>query len=367
MNNNLIIRILDIAKEGIVQFYDITTGLFNFIMTDDKIKNEDNALLLIHSLISLLGISYHKDLINIDFQKSLDSIFRLIISKDSDIREYSLLLWLLAKENDGRAEQVFKRIDRLSDRQICRVSTMELAWLLTALSFIVRINDSVDIKRRLFHVVEHLNRRFIKKTGIFLHRDKKEAKWDIRYNIANFADQIYSIYALSIYTYITKDARYLEVANNCARKICFLQGEKGQWWWHYNALTGKVMQKYPVFSVHQDSMAPFALMALSQVSEVDYNYNIFLGLRWIFKENELGYNMINENRNFIRRGVERNYLFAKIAKLMTITENYHLTHGIPEKYDQPKYLRVINWGCSYHLGWILNAYNKENKYMWSKI
>lgn len=365
--NNLITKLLNMARNGIIQHYDATTNLFGFIVTDNIIKREKKRLLLVHSLISLLGISNHKDSIGIDYRKSVNKIFNIIENKENGIWEYSLLLWLLAKENDLRAEKIFKYIIKIPEKIICHTETMGLAWMLTALTFEFRRNNNLFVESKLIDVAQLLNKRFIKKTRFFLHRDKKNARWDIRYNIANFADQAYSIYALSMYTHFTKDERYLETLNLCGRKISSFQGKKGQWWWHYNALTGSIIQKYPVFSVHQDSIAPFALMALSDVSNVSYNSNISLGLRWISKENELEFDMINEDRNFVRRGIGRNWILSKIQKLTTVASNFNLTHGMAEKYDQPKYLKVINWEHSYHLGWILYAYNEENKYMWSKL
>ena len=34
----------------------------------------------------------------------------------------------------------------------------------------------------------------------------------------------------------------------------------GQWWWHYDVRDGSVVERYPVYSVHQHAMAPMALL-----------------------------------------------------------------------------------------------------------
>jgi len=365
---DLICELINIARNGIIQHYSSATNLFDFIVTDNTIKNEKPVLLFTHSLISLLGISNYKDSIGIDYRKSMDKIYKLIISNVSGIREYSLLLWLLAKENDPRSEKVFKYInDKLPDRVISQSGTMELAWMLAGLSFEFRRNNDHRVQTKLISTAKLLNERFIKKNGLFLHRDKKSARWDVRYNIGNFADQIYSIYAISLFTQATKDDEFLETAKKCSNKICSLQGEMGQWWWHYNAFTGKVVGKFPVFSVHQDSMAPFALMALGKLSETNYMSNIQCGLDWIRGNNELSVSMINEDKSFIKRGIKRKGIFSKIQNVATIVSKFSMANCISAKYDQPKFLEAMNWEHSYHLGWILYAFNEKNKHMWSRF
>ena len=46
--------------------------------------------------------------------------------------------------------------------------------------------------------------------------------------------------------------------------VAAAQGPAGQWWWHYDARTGAVVEGYPVYSVHQHAMAPMALLDLAE-------------------------------------------------------------------------------------------------------
>lgn len=366
-NNKIIIELIGNSRKGISQYYDSKTCLFNKLITDREFKKEKKSLLLVHSLISLIGISNHKKFVDIDYEKSVDMLYKMIILQDTHIREVSLLLWLLAKENDSRAEKIYKLVDKFPEKIFYYADTMELAWLLTALIFEFRRNNSNCVKLKLNYVLQLLVNRFNERTGLFFHRDRKKAYWDFRYNISNFADEIYSIYALSEYSQITAEERYLEIADICVSKITSLQGQNGQWWWHYNALTGEVVQKYPVFSVHQDSMAPFALMSLSKMTRKNYNSYISLGLHWLVGHNELGINMINKTRNFIRRGIKRAMPFSKLQNVVTVAYSYNLIKKMPEKYDNPRYLRLMDWEYSYHLGWVLYAYNEKNKNLWNQF
>ncbi len=365
--NNLIARLLNIARNGMVQYYNPATNLFDFIVTDDSIKKEKRQLLLTHSLISLLGVSWHKGAASLNYKASLDVLNEKLINEKKIGREHFLLLWLLAKENDSRAETVFSLVKNIDHDQIHAVETMEVAWLLIALLFEAKRRGDKDVVSEVDSIANFLKKRFLTKTGFFLHTPQPSGNYSLRYNIANFADQIYSIYAFAMYALIMNDVKFLEIANQCAKTICAVQGELGQWWWHYNALTGEVIQKYPVFSVHQDSMAPFALMALTEVSKHDYMPNVIKGLQWVFGKNELNAVMINRQRCFVRRGIERKWPLSKIQNVVTIATNSGLMCGIDKKYDQPEYLKIMDWEYSYHLGWILYAYNEKNKHLWHKI
>ena len=73
----------------------------------------------------------------------------------------------------------------------------------------------------------------------------------LRGHVGSFADQIYPIQALVRYAARTGDPSALRAAETTARRIVDLQGPGGQWWWHYDARTGHVVERYPVYSVHR--------------------------------------------------------------------------------------------------------------------
>ena len=67
----------------------------------------------------------------------------------------------------------------------------------------------------------------------------------------------------------------------------------GQWWWHYDSLTGNVFQRYPVYAVHQHGMAPMALFALADAARLDFSQSICNGLAWIYGgNNELAVDLL---------------------------------------------------------------------------
>jgi hypothetical protein len=125
-------------------------------------------------------------------------------------------------------------------------------------------------------------------TGTFGHIDRKGSLAGVlRGRIGSFADQVYPVYALARFAQAYGSKEALTMASACAQGICRVQGPQGQWWWHYDSTTGKVAGKYPVYSVHQDGMAPMALVALSKVTGCNFAGPIDKGLQWITGSNEL--------------------------------------------------------------------------------
>jgi hypothetical protein len=77
---------------------------------------------------------------------------------------------------------------------------------------------------------------------------------------------VYPIQALAGLHASADDPASLAAAQACADRICALQGPAGEYWWHYDARTGGLVEEYPVYSVHQYAMAPMALLDLAESS-----------------------------------------------------------------------------------------------------
>ncbi len=82
--------------------------------------------------------------------------------------------------------------------------------------------------------------------------------------MGSFADQIYPVQALARARDAHGAADPLAAANRTADRLCAAAGPAGQWWWHYDARNGAVVERYPVYSVHQHAMAPMALLDLAR-------------------------------------------------------------------------------------------------------
>ncbi len=346
-------RLLGVAKRGIKDHYDEKTALFNRIRTGEGFSRESSKLLLLHSLISLIGIGRHNAPAGIDFKRSLDRVVECSKAGSWEIRVGALLIWLLAQQKDPRTLDTAALIRK---SRVRRAGTMETAWLVTGLSLAYDFTGRAAAGRALRFALDVLYTRFVNESGLFLHRHRDAASWDYRYHIGNFADQIYAVYALTHAAGVLKEEKSLRMAERCAQKLITLQGNMGQWWWHYNAPRGTVLQKYPVYSVHQDAMAPFALEALSRATGSDYTVAAQKGMEWIAGNNELREQMVAPSGNFVKRGIERIKPMKYLCRLFVLPTYFNSDAAPPGSFDHPSLLRVMDWEYSYHLGWLLYAH-----------
>jgi len=349
--------LITLGVAGLRSMFDEERQLFNF-----KVRKSDTGVVreghsLRYTIISLLGLhrlSEHTGLQPVDIK----SVTRRLVDNASDVQsigDLGLLLWLCAVTDKEEFARLYTQADithaweRYEDGKTGL--TTELSWLLTGLSYYAKnTNGSVlpgmeETIMRLFDIISgNYGGR-----GIFGHRRSEGAISNFRSRIGCFADQVYPIYAFSIFGSTFANSNALEIARSTADRICELQGPLGQWWWHYNASTGKVAGRYPVYSVHQDGMAPMALFAAGLATGRDYNAAIYKGLSWIMGNNELNTDMVDTEHNVIWRNIHRTRI-AKYAELACASFT-----GMTKK-EQPKDLRVLYECWSYHLGWLLYAF-----------
>jgi len=138
------------------------------------------------------------------------------------------------------------------------LTTMEAAWLTSGLLHQRQQEKSAQLDELIEAAIACLISRFSATGDLFFHADGQAAlKKRLRRNVPNFADQIYSVQALS-FAALTDQTdqrdKALDLATRVATRLTQLQGELGQWWWHYDARTGQTAKTYPVYSVHQHAM-----------------------------------------------------------------------------------------------------------------
>jgi hypothetical protein len=230
-------------------------------------------------------------------------------------------------------------------------STMELAWFLTGLSeaSATEFNSPkvLELTRQSYEMV--LENRG--ESGIFAHLGRGYSPVNIaRKVIGSFADQVYPTYAFARYSQAFGDKRAAQLALETASAICNLQGPLGQWWWHYSAKTGVVGQHYPVFSVHQDAMAPMALLAVSKLTGTNFTHQINKGLEWIYGNNELNTSLVDRERGIIWRNIYGNRYKCYFNEVLGLTR-----HGYRVRQNS-RDLAITFEDRPYHCGWVLFAF-----------
>jgi len=348
-------NLVELSQKGLESMLDHATKRFcnRMILKNGCVVRDGDSYR--YTLISLLGLQKLRQARGID-KFNIDALLSSQIKSVGDLSsagDAGLILWLTSLAHPRRLAEVFEilspetLLSRFSDARSRK--TTELSWLLTGLSYakLASTNYPLFIDELARNTFQYICENYAE-SGIFRHEGKNTLTGKIRGHIGVFADQVYPIYALSIYSTAFGNSDAAKMAKACADRICELQGEKGQWWWYYNADNGKVAGHYPVYSVHQDGMAPMALYAVQQIIRSDYSRNIEKGLTWIYGNNELKFNMIDRKHNMIWRCIW-------MGKRRRDVDLLRATLGHKPSADHDK-LRVLFECRSYHLGWLLYAF-----------
>jgi hypothetical protein len=175
-----------------------------------------------------------------------------------------------------------------------------------------------------------------------------------RKRIVSFGACVYFLKALHEYAQATGDARASALFRNGVERLLAIQGPRGEWPWMIDVPTGNQLDVYPVFAVHQDSMAMlFLLPALD--AGLPVRDAIRTSLAWVDGANELGEPLWQDDPPLLWRSIRRaEALRPQRRYLRSIARA--VAHR-PGSYGSAP--AVVNRECrSYHPGWIL--------YVWSR-
>jgi hypothetical protein len=285
------------------------------------------------------------------------------IGQSQDAGEVALVLWAAAAIGHPNLSSAAERLAAMfSGGNV--FPTVELAWALTALSAAGPDSGREGIRGRI--AVELLS-RFREESGLFACSSiaARQARAHFLGHVACFADQVYPIQALSEYHRTTGWNEALEAASRCARKICELQSPEGQWWWHYDVRTGRIVERYPVYSVHQDAMAPMALFALRDAGGPDHVDAVARGLQWLANPPEIDVPLIDWEQDLIWRKVARREPGKLTRGLQAVASRVHprLRAPLVDHIFPPD---AVDYETRpYHMGWILYAWcERRTRALW---
>jgi hypothetical protein len=299
------------------------------------------------TLIGLLSAQQHGVSIPFDLERLAQ---RLYSATESGLGDLGLISWGLSLQWPILAQQIAETLKyKIHANTLAVLNPMELSWLLIGLCMLYRSGVSRD--ETLAHDTAHvLLSTHEARTGLF-YRTTPGVRSIIR-PLASFAMHIYPIYALATYAETFQRMTLLAPAQACADRLCALQLSDGGWPWMYDVRTGTVVDPYPVYSVHQDGMAPMALLKLTQVGGYDFSAAIERGIRWLQQNNALKASMIDEKWRTIWRAQEVPRVFGLQARLMVnglsalLLKRAGITIGPME---------IVAECRPYHLGWLLHA------------
>jgi hypothetical protein len=235
--------------------------------------------------------------------------------------------------------------------------TVEAAWTLAALC----VDREAPCARQREQLAQRLLGSFSRRAHVFPHLLGDQGK-GLRAHVACFADQVYPIHALSHYFMLAGERAALQAAEACAGQICRLQGDAGQWWWHYDYRTGDVVEGYPVYAIHQDAMAPMALFALRQAGGADFSKELEKGLAWLEGCPELGGgSLIDVDADLVWRKVARREPAKLSRALQAGASRLHSALRVPGTDVAFPATAVDYEDRPYHLGWLFYAWRENHR------
>jgi hypothetical protein len=217
----------------------------------------------------------------------LDDFVALLVKRQAtstNLGDIALIAWAAAQIGHPLLADALQRL-RDFDRRSAPEYVVEAAWVVSALA---SAREQADVEEYLTVARDRLLGSVAPGSPVFPHATGAGLVKPYRDHVACFADQVYPIQALARLHQSGDDAVALAAARRTGEQICRLQGPDGQWWWHYDARTGGLIEGYPVYAVHQHAMAPMALLDLAEAGGGDYDDAIRLGLRWMTAPAELG-------------------------------------------------------------------------------
>lgn len=270
----------------------------------------------------------------------------------SNLGDVALVAWAAGELGHSRAGEAIGRLIQMAEGRT-NGFTVELAWALSALAARPDERDASEMARSLR---TRLMTTFSPEAGVFSHTFGAGSGGGMRIHVACFADQVYPIQALSRWHRVAGDETALSAADRCAQQITRLQGNDGQWWWHYDARTGSVLEGYPVYSVHQDAMGPMALLDLAEAGGADHSEAIRRSLQWMARAAEVGHTLIDDDRGLIWRKVGRTDPGKLVRKIRATTSRIHpsLRLGILDAVFPTS--RIDRESRPYHLGWVIHTW-----------
>lgn len=273
------------------------------------------------------------------------------VVRSENLGDLALTLWAASRLGLAELDPLRNRI--LTLRPLERpYPTVELAWTLMA-----ACADHKGIREGFAgRATERLLTTFNPSSGLFGHA---ASKGGARAHVCCFADIVYPIQALAERHRRAGDPRALAVAQHCAERAVRTQGPDGQWWWHFDCRTGEVVERYPVYTVHQHGMGPMALQALAAAGGPDYAGAIAKSLEWLACSPEIGGSTIDWAQDAIWRKVARREPRKLARRLQAAASYLHpalriggLDWALPAK--------AVDFECRpYELGWLLYAWPTE--------
>lgn len=348
--------------------YDPRRALFSYssVLAGEGFTNDfGHAAVMRYTINSFLGLQEaarngHGSRFVDSYPEMLEAFLLRHADGITDWADRGLLLVLLARENEeARTSELLGSLASFVEaKDLTDVDLQGMSWMLWGAATAARIGfDGADeTARGLFRILH----------GRYIDRDSLLARHSLRRyrrDLVSFGGTTYHLRALFEYATLADDEYALTVFDWAVRRVMALQGPRGEWPWMISVRRADIIDPYPVFSVHQDSMAMLFLLPALERGIPGVKEAIAGSCAWVDGDNELEAKLVNEDPFFINRSIQR-------AETAPRLRRYLRSLGLrPDAWDAAARRRVeINPECrSYHIGWILFVWSANEDLLASSL
>ncbi|KQT90937.1 hypothetical protein ASG49_14595 [Marmoricola sp. Leaf446] len=278
--------------------------------------------------------------------------------QDPDPGAVALTVWAAAEVLGEEAAVLVARL-RGWAREDRPLPAVDVAWMLTAATALHTrgLGDHVSEE-----VAERGSRVLLAERGaegLYPHvlPASGQSRW--RSHVGSFADQVYPLQALARGSAAYGHGDWLRAAETTAARLCHLQGPAGQWWWHYDSRDGGVVERFPVYSVHQHAMAPMVLHDLREAGGTDHTDSVVSGLSWLHTHPEVLDELVSPRWGLVWRKVGRREPPKAARALGALTTAVRPGLRVPGLDAALPPVRIDHECRPYELGWLLYAWLPE--------
>jgi len=329
---------LRFCVSGLERMYVPSERVFCFrrrLAGDRMVQDRDRTLEYRLTLNSLMGLRCAEAAgyrVFLDIESDYHALLPRITEHEGSAEDVAATVWTGRSLGSNIPSAVMTVFDGMVAKALNRrlhLSGKALGW--TMLAYLTNRDDGYEkamaVARLAVERSVHGTASLVRATPAGLRRD-----W------ASFGAHSYVAYAFLVLARVTGDAWAREVGLRIVRKLVELQGPQGQWGWMYHVPGGKLVDFYPVYSVHQSAYSPFFLVEACDQGFEEFRDPLRKGFRWIMGENELGRSMAAPEHHVIWRKIMRRQPNSKLMKVIRGAASAYL--GLPCRTARPEHLEI---------------------------
>ncbi len=352
-------HVADLVAQGVHllrRMHSPRTGLFSYStrLDDDTAVNEfDSPVCLRYTVNVLAGLQRVPRAIlgPLNVEAEIDRFLDQHLDALDNIGDRGLLLFVLA--NSAREHESLRRslLTATATREtLCRANLQELCWLLIGLVRQAELqsdDEAANAATAVFTLLEHA---YMNRDTLLPYHSLNR----LRRRFVSFGGITYFLMALSEYARAKADPRAETLFQDATRAVLGFQGACGDWAWFYDADRAQIVDRYPIYTVHQAAMAPLFLLPAVDANIVGASDAIKRGYQWIFGGNELGMTMMRTHPFFTFRSLRRRGPLTRARRYARGLAS--LPPAVASR-RPPRWLLEVNTECrSYEIGWLIYSW-----------